>query len=134
MEDYGVGSLGIDTFDYVPLQLSATIGLSKVAMRYSLAWPIRAHSPERGPSATAVGHVFEVEDDETVIVGFIAGYPNAWTTIGCNVCSIDPHIDGRPGTVNQASALSSRLIHVLYEAVCGVMACKEGKQVKEISW
>ena len=72
-------------------------------------------------TADSSGHVFQIEDDETMIVGSRAGQTNALTTCARgDICVVHTDIDGTIVGTDQAGILCCALVYIVHETGCGI--------------
>lgn len=59
-----------------------------------LVRPVRSHRPERRPSSASSGHVGKVQDNQSAIVGFLAGESDTGSAVWRHIGMIYAHING----------------------------------------
>ena len=83
---------------------------------FARSGPVWAIEPERGPGAAAFGHMIEVQDNEAVVVGFLAlNTHGVATATSPNVGGVGGHADIASGTAEEASGLcffEGDIVHV----------------------
>jgi len=80
------------------LEISTLKKATHIAFRFaSLVWPVRSHRPERRPSSASSGHVGKVQDNQSAIVGFLAGESDTGSAIWRHIGVVYAHINGAGG-------------------------------------
>jgi len=100
---------------------------------FSTIWPSGSTGPKGRPGATAGGHVRQIQDEKTAIVGLFSRNPDALSSgrIGdLGVFGVEIH--GTIGDVDQSIGLGGGLGNILHVPVCGIARSPEIKVREEI--
>lgn len=91
-------------------------------INFAMAGPVGAKHPECGPSsAGASGHMGEIQDHQTLVVGVRAGQTDAVATVTAgDIAVVHPDIDGATGGTDQTVRRGGRVIDIVHVAVGGV--------------
>jgi hypothetical protein len=77
------------------LEISTLKKVAHIVFGFALlVWPVRSHRPECRPSSASSGHVGEVQDNQSAIVGFLAGESDTGPAVWCHIGMVYAHING----------------------------------------
>ena len=119
MQRHLVGGLQVDAFDNVD---------------FASRGPVGSHEPEGRPGAAADGHVGDISDEETFVVGFGGADAHAGTTGVGDAGVVYAHVVGCVvvGDAGHEALLCCVLIvHIYDEAVRWVGVCEGGEVAEE---